>query len=352
MKRIIIIVGVLLFINVSSLCAQQLIDVEIGLSSYVGGYYYQNNTKKDFEYKSNHNWYLNLSKEINEQISTSAEIRYYPELFDKQLYLYSAKVAYLSDSQFEISWQFDRIGLGKENQIFKNILNTVRSDQNFITDYRFNGAVVKHKLFENIFVEYRVGGNDLNTGLGGIEFSLDQKGFKVQQTFLMVSRDNRYNAKAFNINNAIRFETDKFMIQNMFHNSYTDYYRNYCDEKSTIIKDMIETKFSLTSFLQPQFSFYYEAENWDKFKIYETNSIINILFDNYEVSPAFKFVDYQNSIQREYSLLLNYHIHEKWDVGLVTKYIDTKNNQGIISYGLQTKFNLPLNSHSLKSLLK
>jgi len=76
--------------------SQQLINVEMGLSSFVGGVYYQNNEKKDFEYKSNHNWYLNLSKTINDNILTSAEIRYYPELFDKKLYLYSARVKYKS----------------------------------------------------------------------------------------------------------------------------------------------------------------------------------------------------------------------------------------------------------------
>jgi hypothetical protein len=137
----------------------------------------------------------------------------------------------------------------------------------------------------------------------------------------------------------------------MFHNSYLDYYRNHADEKSNFVKDMVETRFSLNKFLEPQLSFYYGAENWDKYRIYESNSILNIKLNRYKVSPAFRFVNYQGSIQREYSLLLNYHIHSKWDVGLLTKFIDTKNNQDIISYGLQTKFNLPLNSPIIKSFI-
>lgn len=330
--------------------AQQLLDVELGLSSYVGGYYYQNNDKKDFEYKSNHNWYLNLAKQINSNIYTSAEIRYFPELFDKQLYLYSARVSYISQATFDIAWEFDRIGLGRRNLIFENSLNDIRSDQNFITDYRFNGAVVKQKVLDNLNIQYRVGGNDFNTGIGEIKVSLNQSRFNLQQSFLMVSRDNRFNAKAFNLNNFTSWKGDTFLIQNMFHSSFLDYYRKGANEKSSVVKDMIETRFSLTPFLQPQLSFYYEAENWDKYRIYEMNGILNIIANNYEISPAFKFVNYLENIHREYSLLINYHLHPKWDIGLLTKYIDTKNNQDIISYGLQTKFNLPYPSFNLKSL--
>ncbi len=351
MKKYLFILGLIYYANTCLLSAQQIIDVEMGLSSYVGGYYYKNNAKKDFEYKSNHNWYLNLNKQINDNISTSAEIRYYPEFFDKKLYLYSARVAYLNDNKLEFAWEYDRIGLGKTNQIFKNVLNDIRNDQNFITDYRFNGASLKHRIIENFFIKYRAGGNDFNTGLGSIEFSLEQTNFKFQQSFLMVSRDNRFNAKALNINNLLSWESTNLYIRNMFHNSYIDYYRADSQEKSTVIKDMIETKFSLTKFLQPQLSFYYEAENWDKFRIYESNNIINILLNKYEISPAFKFVNYQDYIQKEYSLLVNYHIHTKWDVGLFTKFIATKKDQDIISYGLQTKFNLPLNSTYFSSFI-
>jgi hypothetical protein len=362
MRKYIVLLGFLLLTNASLLLASEVtidqkkfipfIDIEMGLSSYVGGYYYQNNDNKDFEYKSNHNWYLSLSKDINNKISTSAEIRYYPELFDKKLYLYSADVAYHPNSDFEFAWEFDRIGLGQTNQIFRNALNDLRSDQNFITDYRFNGARVKHRLSKNIFLNLRVGGNDLNTGIGEVKLSFNNPNLKIQQSLLLVSRDNRFNAKALDINNLICWDYENFFIQNFFHNSYLDYYRNYTDEKSNVVKDLLETKFNLFNVLEPQFSFYYEAENWDKYKIYETNSILNIKISRrYEIAPAFKFVNYQESIQREYSLLLNYHIHSIWDVGLIAKFIDNPSNQDIISYGLQTKFNLPLNSSQLNSLL-
>jgi len=346
-KKIIIVY--LLFFSSYLILAQQIIDVEMGLSSYVGNYYYQNNEMKDFEYKANHNWYLNLSKSINENILTSAEIRYFPELFEKKLYLYSALVSYSSESMFDFAWEFDRIGLGKTNHIFKNRLNDVRSDQNFITDYRFNGAVLKHKITEMFTMQYRIGGNDLNTGIGAVEFFLNHKGFNSQQSFLRISRDNRFNAQALNADNLTSWTTSRLFIQNMLHTSFLDYYRKGADEKSTVIKDMIETRFSLTSYLQPQFSFYYEAENWDEYKIYEINSVVNIVLGKYEISPAFKLVNYQNSIQREYSLLINYQLHPKWDIALHTRFIDHTNNQDIMNYGLQTKFNLPLTSNNLKS---
>ncbi|MBI9032767.1 hypothetical protein JEZ13_12315 [bacterium] len=331
--------------------SQQLINVEMGLSSFVGGVYYQNNEKKDFEYKSNHNWYLNLSKTINDNILTSAEIRYYPELFDKKLYLYSAKVKYMADGMFDFAWEYDRIGLGNTNLIFNNVLNDLRSDQNFITDYRFNGAVLTQKFNNRFDISYRAGGNDLNTGIGAIDFTYKQKRITINQSFLMVSRDNKFNAKALNINNLIRWNTDKFVIQNMLHSSFIDYYRKGAEDKSFVFKDLIETRLALTPYLQPHFSFYYEAENWTKFKVYEINSVINLLFNKYEFSPTFKYVNYLDSIQREYSLLLNYKLHQKWDIGLYTNYLPNSNKQDIIGYGLQTKFNFPLSSLDIKSLL-
>ena len=351
MKRYFVLLGLLLFCNTCILLAQQLLDIDMGLSSYVGGYYYLNNENKDFEYKSYHNWYLNLSKTLNDKIITSAEIRYYPELFDKKLYLYSAKVGYIYNTQFSFSWEFDRIGLGSSNRIFKNVLNDIRSDQNFITDYRFNGAVVKQIISDSFALEYRAGGNDFNTGLFSIDLLLQGKQVNAQQSFLLISRDNRFNAKAYNFNNLINWESNKFFIQNMLHFSYIDYYRKDSNEKANIFKDLVESRFKLSSFLEPQFSFYYEVENWDKYKIYEINSLVNILFAKYEISPAYKFISYQNTIQREISLLVNYELHTIWDLGLYTKYIYTQHNQDIISYGLQTKFNLPIHSFHIKPII-
>jgi len=49
--------GLLFVVSSYYLQSQQLINVEFGLSSFVGNYYYYNNVdNKDFEYKSNHNW--------------------------------------------------------------------------------------------------------------------------------------------------------------------------------------------------------------------------------------------------------------------------------------------------------
>ena len=331
--------------------SHQLIDIEMGLSSYVGGYYYLNNNKKDFEYKSNHNWYLEISRSYNDKIHSSAELRYYPELFDKKLYLYSAKVYYESAGSFDFGWEFDRIGLGSTNRIFQNTLSDIRSDQNFITDYRFNGAVLTHKLSQDFFISYRAGGNDLNTGIGALDIAYNKSLFTFKQSFLVISRDNRFNAQALNVNNLFCWETRNFFLQNMMHLSFTDYYRKKSDEKSNVFKNLIETRILLIPFLQPQLSFYYEVENWNKYKIYEVNSIINILWNKYEISPAFKFVNYQDSLQREYSLLINYSLYPKWDVGLYSKYFPTPNNQDIISYGLQTKFNFPITSDNLKSII-
>ncbi len=331
--------------------SQQLVDVEMGLSSFVGGAYYKNNKKKDFEYKSNHNWYLNLSKTINDKILTSAEIRYYPELFDKKLYLYSARVKYVSDGMFDFAWEFDRIGMGNSNLIFKYVLNDLRNDQNFITDYRFNGAVLTQKFSNGFDISYRAGGNDLNTGIGAIDFAYKQKRITINQSFLIVSRDNRFNAKALNVNNLVSWKTDRFLFQNMLYTSLIDYYRKGAEDKSFVFKDFIETRLALTPYFQPHFSFYYEAENWDKYKVYEFNSVINILLNKYTFSPAFKYVDYLDSIQREYSLLLNYKLHQKWDIGLYTNYLPNSNKQDIIGYGLQTNFNFPLSSLDIKSLL-
>ncbi len=334
------------------LALSSLFNIDIGMKSYVGGYYYLNNDKKDFEYKSNHNWYLRIDKSYNEKIKTFADLRYYPELFDKKVYLYSAKVEYNSKKMFDIAWAFDRIGLGKDNFIYQDELNNIRSDKNFISDYRFNGIILRQKLSSSLLVNYLAGGNDHNTGLGAVEIAFKNKRFSSKQAFFLVSRDNRYNSSALNINNQTSFIIDRFKIQNMFHFSIIDYYRTDSDEKSRVFKNFLEGQLNLNSNLQVASSFYYEVENWNKYEIYEINSKLNILLKRFKISPAFKFSSCLDNKQRDYSLLVNYQLSSLWDIGINSQYFYSSDNQDIISYGLQSKFNFPLNPSSIKSIIE
>ncbi len=325
------------------------LDIEMGIKSYVGGYYYQNNDKKDFEYKSNHNWYLNIQKSLNDKIATTAEVRYYPEVFDKKLYLYSAKVEYKSNQILDLAWVFDRIGLGKDNFIYENDLNNIRNANNFISDYRFNGGLIKHKVSPNFMLSYLLGGNDHNTGIGALEMRLDKGNFFSQQSFILVSRDNRFNAKALNFNNQTYWQTNLLTFQNMLHFSLIDYYRKLSSEKANVLKNFTEARFKLSPNIIPELAFYYEVENWDKYKIYEVNTRLRFFWNKWEISPAYKFTNYLERLQREYSLIINFQLHPLWDIALNSEYFYTSNKQDIISYGLQTKFNFPLINSNIKS---
>ncbi len=343
---------IMFLLSVSILLSfENFLDLEMGIKSYVGGYYYRNNEMKDFEYKSNHNWYLNIAKALNEQIITSAEIRYYPEVFDKKLYLYSAKVEYKSNKMFDIAWVFDRIGLGKSNFTYTDDLNNIRNDNNFISDYRFNGGLVTQKITPRVMINYLVGGNDHNTGLGALKLIYTGNSFFTEQSFVLISRDNRFNAKALNFNNLLFWQTNVLDFQNMLHFSLLDYYRKFASEKSNVLKNFTEVAIKFSDFFIPKLSFYYEAENWDKYKIYEVNCGLKSIYRKLEVTPAFKFSSYLENLQREYSLLINYKLHPLWDIGLNSKYFYTSNKQDIISYGLQTKFNFPITADNIKSLI-
>lgn len=343
MNKVHILIGLLLF-AVSLAAAKGIVDIDLGFSSFVGGYYYQNLEEKDFEYKENHNWYLALRKDLTENIETSAEIRYYPELFDKKLYLYSASAYWHSHSLLDVSWEFDRVGLGGSTKIHKRRLNDIRSDQNFITDYRFNGAVVILNLGDKNRLEMRAGGNNHNTGIASFDYLFNHHSFSTKQSFVVVSRDNRFNAQALNLNNLTSYENNFFFIQNMLHTSFVDYYRKNATEKSNVVKDFIEFKVACSEYIEPQISFYYEAENWDKHKVLEMNSLLNFLINSCTITPGFKWAKQKDYLQREYSLLVEYQLQEKWSIGFLTEFIDTPTNQDIISYGIQTKFNLPVNN--------
>lgn len=343
MNRLNVLIFLMLF-TVSLATGKGLIDIDLGFSSFVGGYYYQNLEDKDFEYKENHNWYLSLHKDVTENIETSAEIRYYPELFDKKLYLYSARASYHSYGLIDVSWEFDRLGLGGATEIFKRRLNDLKSDQNFITDYRFNGAVVIIKLGNENSIQFRAGGNNYNTGIGSLDILFSNSSFSTKQSLVAISRDNRFNAKALNINNSSSYQTKYLFIQNMLHTSLIDYYRKDATEKSNVIKDFIEVRVDYSNYLVPQFSFYYEAENWDKQKVLEMNALLNISHANCTLTPGFKWLKLEEYLQREYSLLVEYQLQEKWAIGFLTEFIDAPTNKDIISYGLQTKFNLPANN--------
>lgn len=343
MNRLNVLIFLMLF-TVSLVTAKGLIDIDLGFSSFVGGYYYQNLEDKDFEYKENHNWYLSLHKDVTENIETSAEIRYYPELFDKKLYLYSARALYHSHRLLDVAWEFDRIGIGGATEIFKRRLNDLKSDQNFISDYRFNGAVAILKLGDKNTLQFRAGGNNYNTGIASLDLLLHSHSFNTKQSFVVVSRDNRFNANALNINNSTSYQNRYLFIQNLFHTSLIDYYRKDATEKSNVIKDFIEVRVDYSNYLVPQFSFYYEAENWDKQKVFELNALLNISHANCTVTPGFKWLKLEEYLQREYSLLVEYQLQEKWAIGFLTEFIDVPDNKDIISYGLQTKFNLPVNN--------
>lgn len=343
MNRINVLIFLMLF-TVSLATGKGLIDIDLGFKSFVGGYYYQNRDDKNFDYKENHNWCLSLHKNLTDNIETSAEIRYYPELFDKRLYLYSARALYHSHSFIDIAWEFDRIGMGSSTEIFKRRLNDLRSDQNFITDYRFNGAVAIIKLSDKNSLQFRAGGNNYNTGIGSLDFLFSNHSFNTKQSFVAVCRDNRFNANALNINNSTSYKNRYFFVQNMFHTSLIDYYRKDATEKSNVIKDFIEFRIDYSNYLVPQFSFYYEAENLDKHKVLELNTLLNLSLDKYTVTPGFKWQQREDYLQREYSLLVEYQLQEKWSIGFLTEFIDVPGNQDIISCGLQTKFNLPVNN--------
>ena len=340
MKRIVLLMLVVLC-NLITLYSYSIdnIDIEFGLNSYVGGKYIPSLEEKNLEYKEYHDWSLLVKQEVSDNMIAEADIRYFPEMFDKRVYLYSSKFIY-THKQLNIGWEFGRVGYGDDSFIYRYRVNSNRYDRNFITDYRFNGGSIEYMFSGSSSISLKVGGNDLNTAVANLEYNHKLNAMDNSLSILVTSRDNRYNCETVEL--TYQGEVNTSFIEFNQTNNYAlmNYESSRTEKHPRVFKNFTEFSLQVLKEVKPAFSIYYEVENWSIKEKYEVNGLIELVFGANYLIPGYEWYKYNGYEQDNYYFIYKHDLTNNWNIGFSAQYIKPSIGEESYVYGIQTSLNI------------